>query len=535
MRKSFFYFFALLLLTSSLAACSSGEDDPVTPSKKEEEKDPEPQTDPEAEKLANTYKYVNYFSMAMMSNYYLWIDESGVQKEIKTWKETDEPKAKVAAVRYKDNSGEDVDHWTAVYDNWSEITKSVEGVSTTFGYDIALTYIDSNKDGQFSAGDAVFAYLNYVSADSPAAKASMKRGDIVWAVNGTELNYGNYYELVNDKMFGTSTVSLSTGYVDGNTIYKNTNAVSLTPIEMYEDPVLLYKVFDVNGKKVGYLHYTSFVAESYKKLIEACQYMKGQGVSELVLDLRYNGGGLVLAEETLASMLAPEANVQAGDVFLMDIYNAAMQQEMGNGVSNLSTEFDFTSGGSHYQYSTKGANIGISKIYAIITESSASASEAVLCGLWPYFGESNIVTIGQQSSGKYCTGWMIGCDDMYIKGNSSYWKQFGIDYKTALQYADDWGIYVMIGRYADKDGKTRSMPNGLVPSVAAEDNPFDGYALGDENETMLKVALTLAGKTYEGKSESRVAREMPFRKVDFSHEIFLSNKRIASPGRSFRQ
>ena len=96
---------------------------------------------------------------------------------------------------------------------------------------------------------------------------------------------------------------------------------------MYVDPVLVYKVFDVNGKKVGYLHYTAFVAESYKRLIEACQYMKGQGVTELILDLRYNGGGLVLAEETLASMLAPEANVSAGDVFLMDIYNASRQQE----------------------------------------------------------------------------------------------------------------------------------------------------------------------------------------------------------------
>ncbi|MDO4949990.1 MAG: S41 family peptidase [Bacteroidales bacterium] len=528
MRKVFFSVFAVLGLALFLVACSSDKDDPMKP-KKEEKKEPDSQNDPAVEKMTNTYKYVNYFSMAMMSNYYLWIDEPSVQNALKTWSEADEPKAKVKAVRYKDSSGTDIDHWTAVYDHWSEETKFVEGVSTTFGYDVGLTYIDSNKDGGFSTGDMVFAYLTYVSANTPAEKAGLKRGDVVWAVNGIGLDYDNYYDLVNNKMFGASPVTLSTGYVKGNTVYKTDNVLSLTPVEMYVDPVLVYKVFEVNGKKVGYLHYTGFVAESYKRLIEACQYMKDQNVTELILDLRYNGGGLVLIEETLASMLAPEENVLAGDVFLMDIYNASRQQELGNEVSTLSTEFEFTSGGKRYQYSTKGSNIGISKIYAIITESTASASEAILCGLWPYLGESNIVTIGQTSSGKYCTGWMIGCDDMYIKDNSSYWKQFGIDYQTALQYADDWGIYVMVGRYADKDGKTRSMPNGLVPSVPANDDPLDGYALGDENETMLKVALKLAGKTYEEQPDARVAVDKIFKRIKFSRESFLSDKHIAFP------
>lgn len=51
----------------------------------------------------------------------------------------------------------------------------------------------------------------------------------------------------------------------------------------------------------------------------------------------------------------------------------------------------------------------------------------------------------------------------------------------------------MIGRYADKDGNTLSMPSGLTPDIEVSDEPSDGYQLGDPRETMLRKALTLAG------------------------------------------
>ena len=68
--------------------------------------------------------------------------------------------------------------------------------------------------------------------------------------------------------------------------------------------------------------------------------------------------------------------------------------------------------------------------------------------------------------------------------------------KEGKKYAANWGIYVMIGRYADKNGETGSMPNGFTPDVPVADNPMDGYQLGDPQETMLKAALTLAGYKY---------------------------------------
>ena len=57
-------------------------------------------------------------------------------------------------------------------------------------------------------------------------------------------------------------------------------------------------------------------------------------------------------------------------------------------------------------------------------------------------------------------------------------------------------MYVMISKFADCNGRNASIPDGIPVDVQADDNPFDGYQLGDENETMLRAALQLAGKSY---------------------------------------
>ena len=71
-----------------------------------------------------------------------------------------------------------------------------------------------------------------------------------------------------------------------------------------------------------------------------------------------------------------------------------------------------------------------------------------------------------------------------------------------VKYAKNWGIYVMIGRYADRDGNTPCMPDGFIPDIEVYDNPLDGYQLGDPNETMLKTVLTLAGYEYPAEPAS---------------------------------
>mgnify|MGYP000761635510 FL=1 len=137
------------------------------------------------------------------------------------------------------------------------------------------------------------------------------------------------------------------------------------------------------------------------------------------------------------------------------------------------------------------ANVGITKIYGLIGSGTASASESVLIGLMPYMA---VELIGGQSHGKYCTGALLGPENIYSK------------FPSVIK---NWGLYVMINRYADKDGNNPCMPDGLKPDYPAEDNPLDGYQLGDENESLLRLALDrAAGKT--DRSGARTVSLLPY-------------------------
>ena len=59
-------------------------------------------------------------------------------------------------------------------------------------------------------------------------------------------------------------------------------------------------------------------------------------------------------------------------------------------------------------------------------------------------------------------------------------------------------MYVMYSRYADCNGVTLSMPDGIAPDYEVEDDPLDGHDLGDPEETMLAFAL----KLLEGRTRS---------------------------------
>ena len=169
-----------------------------------------------------------------------------------------------------------------------------------------------------------------------------------------------------------------------------------------------------------------------------------------------------------------------------------MPEEGRSGPSCFKTGFMFRMDGSLQVVSTAGANPDLPRLYVLVTENSASASECLVCGLRPYM---DVILIGGRTSGKYCAGYLIGAPDWYesVKENLEEGE-----YEKALPSVDNWGIYVMYARYADRNGVTLSMPDGIAPDFGVEDDPLDGFALGDPEETMLATALGLI----EGRTRS---------------------------------
>jgi len=431
-----------------------------------------------------TRLYVNTFARNMMGLYYLWAEE--VEEGLDQWRDTVEPISHVKKIRYEDAEGEDIDRWTALYDDFKSFYGSVTGNEKTYGFDFKLYYLDED-------GTALCAVVTYTYSGSPAQKAGLKRGDVIVKVNGKGIAYENYSDIVYNELLDGTTLQAELG--DGSTI-------TMEAVEMYENPVLMSKVFDCDGKKVGYLHFTSFTMDARTDLVAAAKELKAAGVSELILDLRYNGGGFVRTEEVLASLLAPESVVQAGQVLSTEVYNKELTAYYESKKIDTKTYFttEFTLNEGSEKLSTADANIGIDKLYAIVSDGTASASEALLCELYPYMP---ITLVGQQTHGKFCSGIMLEGPEFY----DDYASQLGTSTaEKGKRYTDNWGLYVMFSRFADKDGETRCMPDGLTPEPDNEvkDDPLDGYQLGDPQETMLAMALKRCG--YSVKAPSALKR-----------------------------
>ena len=457
--------------------------------------------------LKNTYLYVNTFTRNMMNLYYLWNAE--IKDGIDSWEDTDEPIAKVADIRYHrtvDGKRADTDRWTKLYDDFSTFVGRVSGYQKTYGFDFSLYVYDSD----YTSACAVVT-LTY--ADSPARKAGLQRGDTIVKVNGKTL------PLVKDKNGNVSLSSQATQIITDELMGGDSveitlhggKTVKMNALQMYEDPVVLSRVFDCGGKKVGYLVYTSFTMDSGKDLVRVAKELKAEGIQELILDLRYNGGGYTFTERVLASILAPEAVVTAGNVLATEVYNAGLTEYYRKNNKDTDTYFEVVvtdrdaKGEVIRSCSTEGANLGISKLYAIVGSSSASASEAILCDLYPYM---DITLVGQQTHGKFCSGFLMEGPEFY----DDYADQLDEDLvKKGKQYTDNWGLYVMVSRFADKDGVTRCMPDGLAPDVKVSDSPVDGCQLGDPQESMLAEALKLCGYISKTPAARKMAAEpLPF-------------------------
>ena len=498
--RKYVWLLVALLLPCGFASCSDSD---------------EPTREPEVIKPSGDDKqeqttyytlaeaYINQFCYDQMSYYYLW------WKDINTtnWKLNDNPIEKINQIRYVE------DRWSMAIENIKPYTEPSATTSGTYGYDFQPYWADA-------AMTHVVAVVKMVYPESPADKAGLKRGSVIMKMNGR--NIENKNEDYNTLL---SSASIDLSVYDPDT--KTSKDIKMASVDMYLDPVLYEKTFDCAGKKVGYVYFGDFTMECNDRLIEVAKKFKQEGVTELVLDLRYNGGGYVVTEELLASLLAPQANVKAGDIYQTAVYNdspysEALKEYYGEDYSKtyFTTKHKWTYGEKEFSYDTSAANIGLTKIYALVSSSTASASEAIIVSLMPFV---DVEVIGTKTVGKHCSGVMFEAEDYYEKyeayaedlkkkSKADYEKfvdEFWKYYSGWNKYVGDWGLYVMVSTYADKDGNNPCRPDGIVPGTEVEDNPEESYPLGDDREAMLRVALTKAGYTDftpipESKSRSAV-------------------------------
>lgn len=270
--------------------------------------------------------------------------------------------------------------------------------------------------------------VKYVYPGSPADIAGVKRGYKITAINGnSNISYdggtGPHTQFVINAYANSSSITMTLQKPDLSTINVSINAVNYTT-----NPVLTYKTFDQgNGHIVGYFVFNTFTSDANAdpKLNAAFNYFKAQGVTDLVVDLRYNGGGYVSTAEYLSNLIVPAANngTLMYNTFFNSILSANKETLLANQVRrdpntnqlyNYS-QFDYSVSGNAVNFSKKGT-LNVSRVFFIITGSTASASELTINNLRP---QLNVQFIGTTSYGK-----PVGFFDIDINKYQYYTPEF---------------------------------------------------------------------------------------------------------------
>lgn len=344
------------------------------------------------------------------------------------------------------------DRFSWIQESAADLEASLSGETTTTG-------LEYNPYLRSAGSDAVIAQVLYVLPGSPAAKAGIRRGDIISKVNGQSLSRTNYADL----LFGSSTTfTFGLASVSNGTLVDTDVSRTVTATVFQENPVFLDSVYAVGGKTVGYLVYNQFVpgannstANEYDAQLDAIfGDFKAKGVSELVLDLRYNPGGYTSSSANLASLIGK--GVGAGKVYFREEWNATitpyLRQQYGDGffVQN---------------FLTKAQNIGgsLSRLFVLTTDQTASASELIINGLRPYM---TVTTIGTTTYGKNVGSITITDDTGRIK----------------------WGGMQPIVFKSFNSAGQSDYSTGFTPAIEVEE-PLSLLPLGDTRETLLSAAL----------------------------------------------
>ena len=277
---------------------------------------------------------------------------------------------------------------------------------------------------------------------------------------------------------------------------------------MQENPIYLSNVITQGSHKIGYLMYNGFYRSFNGELNNAIGNLKSQGITELVLDLRYNGGGSVLTSSYLASMITGQFT---GELYTQEHWNEPMQKQFeANNPSALITNFaDVMSDDTSINH------LKLDKLYVITTHSTASASELVINSLKPYI---TVKTIGTKTVGKY-----VASITVYDSQNLG---------RQGANPSHTYAMQPIVLEELNKLGENDK--DGFDPTVPQPEDYGNLGVLGAADEPLLKTTIDLivSGGKFRSKAHLPSSLEKPFtglKEMQLKHTMVVDKNLTIKP------
>uniref|UniRef100_UPI0040499168 S41 family peptidase n=1 Tax=Flavobacterium sp. TaxID=239 RepID=UPI0040499168 len=344
----------------------------------------------------------------------------------------------------------EIDRFSVIYSDYDVLEEALSGTQKNNGVDFELRYkLGSTTD--------IFGWVRYILPNSDAASKNINRGDFFYAVNGVPLNTDNYRSLLANENY-----TLNLADYDGGNITPNGNSVALTKMIFSENPVHIKKTFTVGSKKIGYLMYNGFYAQYETELNNAFSYFASEGITHLILDLRYNSGGSINTSTRLASMITGQFN---GEIFGKQQWNYKILNLITDPEDLLNRFTNSLGNGSGIQ------SLNLDKLYVLTSKRTASASELIINGLAPYI---NVIQIGDVTTGKN-----VGSITLYDSPNFRK-ENVNPNHKYAMQ--------PIVLKIANRDNFSDYI-NGLSPNISQLEDLSNLGTLGETSDPLLNTAL----------------------------------------------
>lgn len=437
------------------------------------QEDEAPRVDPASNAAANNW------ILNVMSEVYLWLEDLGTPIA-----ENSDPEDYFEALLNRPT-----DRFSAIFPDYQELLNALSGVSLEAGYEFIL-YRESTESNN------IIAVVSYIKKNSPASNVDLKRGDVISEINGTLITLDNYQQLLGETD-GMHTLSYSRFDEDSQEFVAMPD-VTLTAVQLAENPNFLDTVYTIENEKIGYVVYHFFApgpgenSKAYDTEMDGIfANFKAEGIDHLIVDFRYNSGGYVSSAVNLASLIAPGVN--ATSIFSKTKYNNFLMEEVPE-LRNVQTPF-----------LAKDQNLGNSlegnRVYILTSQRTASASELIINGLKPYM-------------------------DVYLIGDVTTGKNVGsIPFQDEENEQNNYGILPIVSQSFNSLDQS-DYTEGFAPDISSKESQERLLPFGDINELLLRTAISQitgtpsdarfqqlnrkdVGSTLDGKIRSGVQIENP--------------------------